>query len=284
MGHKTLLLVAKLSDSPTCCWQQGGGGPGAGGCIPFPWHVALGLRRSRGGGGGLGGAGLLVEGFACVRDSKVPFFATKQPCKNLAPCPAHLCCRWSPRGTEIPRKGKVMCLEGRKKVLFFSFCGWSSTGEAGECSVTLGVAFTAGLLWGRGAHSPESQVELIPKSDSSTRGAGGPSAKSTANPSWNARGWKCSGGALWKMNSPKRFTALGDGDAQSLPGFPRDSRGGGAGAVSTHKHLAGCIPPCYFRQKLDPLAFVFFDWRPEEVCRRERWWGRNLNLGLRDPY
>lgn len=132
-------------------------------CVPFPWHAALGLHRSGGGSWGLGSVSLLVEGFVSVRDSKAPFFTTKQPCNNLAPCPAHLCSRWSPTGTEIPRKGKVVCLERKKKVLFLSFCGWSSTGEAGEYSVTLGVAFTGGLLWGRGVHSPESQVGPIPK-------------------------------------------------------------------------------------------------------------------------
>lgn len=64
-------------------------------------------------------------------------------------------------GQKSQEKGKVICLEG-KKVTFFSRCCWSSRGEAGGCSVTLGVAFPVGLLWGRGAHGPESQVGLIP--------------------------------------------------------------------------------------------------------------------------
>lgn len=86
--------------------------------ISFPSHVALGLHHSEGDGGGLGGVGLLVEGFAGVRDSKAPVFATKQPCNNFSLCPGHLCCRWGPKGTEIPRKGKVICLEGLTPPIF----------------------------------------------------------------------------------------------------------------------------------------------------------------------
>jgi len=45
-------------------------------------------------------------------------------------------------------------------------------GEAGEYSLTSGVAFEAGLLWGRGAHGPESRAGLGTKWDSSTPGVG----------------------------------------------------------------------------------------------------------------
>lgn len=50
---------------------------------------------------------------------------------------------------------------------------------------------------------------------------------STVNLSWDTREWKCSNAALWKMRFPSRFTALGDGDVQSLSGFTWDSRGWG---------------------------------------------------------
>lgn len=156
----------------------------------------------------------------------------------------------------------------KKKVLFFSLSGWSSTGEAAEYSVTLGVAFTGDLLWGRGMNSPESQVGPIPKSDSSTPKVGGDPAQeqyeSTANPSWDMQGWKRSGAAFWKMHFPNIFAVLGDGDVQSLPGFTWDSRGWRSGAVGTHKHIVGCIAPCCIRENLDLLAF-FFASRPEEV-------------------
>lgn len=48
------------------------------------------------------------------------------------------------KGREIPRKGKGIYLEGKRKVLFLSPGGWSSTGEVGECPGPLGAAFTAG--------------------------------------------------------------------------------------------------------------------------------------------
>ncbi|XP_010209267.1 PREDICTED: mitochondrial carrier homolog 1 [Tinamus guttatus] len=50
-------------------------------------------------------------------DDHNPFLATKQSCNNSAVCPAHLYCRWSPKGTEIPRKREarhIVEVDGKK--------------------------------------------------------------------------------------------------------------------------------------------------------------------------
>lgn len=61
--HKPPQLLARLSDLCPCCWGQRGWWPQCWCCIVFLWHFALGLHPGGGVWGGLGGVGLLQEGF-----------------------------------------------------------------------------------------------------------------------------------------------------------------------------------------------------------------------------
>lgn len=61
--------------------------------------------------------------------------------------------------------------------------------------------------------------------------------------------------------------------------FTQDSRRWGGGTVSTCKLTVGCIPPCYTRDRLAPLAFIF-------VCKPawEKVAGQEQNLTLQGLY
>lgn len=54
-----------------------------------------------------------------------------QPWNNLPPCPAHLCCRWSPKGTEITKKraGNMFRREKKSSASLFLWVEQCGKGE-----------------------------------------------------------------------------------------------------------------------------------------------------------
>lgn len=222
--------------------------------------------------GGFRWCRLVVGGF-CVfwRLQNTFLLLQNQPWNNLPPCPAHLCCRWSPKGTEITKKRAGNMFRREKKVVLPSFCGWSSVGKVSEYFVT---CCHRGFAVGGGMHCPDSQARPTPKSpmgwnqhSSRMRALGAhpgtPGAGNTPVLPFGRCGFQTDGQCWVVERCRAHLASLGQHRT---------------GAVNSHQHIVGSIPPHYMWEEWDLWAFFAigdlrkFAW--EKVV------GQELNMGL----
>jgi len=69
------------------------------------------------------------------------------------------------------------------------------------------------------------------------------------------------------MHFPNKFAALGDGDAQNLPGLPRDSGVGGGGRSSRYPQAGSRLHSTLLYLGEVGSVGLFLGWRPEVVCQ-----------------